>query len=113
MNDREPKRSAREIRESIEANREQIEEDLSTLGDRIQKSVNPIRQVGRHPLILAAAGAVVGFLVIKNPALLARSMGRLAKWGAPLVLTALFRSPSAREVIAAPEATPPEKPPES
>jgi hypothetical protein len=113
VNDREPKRSAREIRASIEANRERIEEDLATLGDRLQKSVNPIRKVGRHPLLLAAAGAVVGFLVIKNPALLARSVGRLARWGAPLVLTALFRSPSAREEIAAPQATPPENPPEN
>lgn len=118
MNDQEPKqsRSAPEIRRSIDANRDQIEEDLAELGDRLEAGVNPIRQVGRHPIVLAAVGAVVGVLVIRNPALVWRSMGRMVKWGGPLLVSTLLRSSQsqgARGEIAAPEAATPETSPES
>ncbi len=115
MTDQEPKksRSAREIRKSIEANRDRIEEDLAELGDRLEASVNPIRQVGRHPVLLAVVGAVVGVLVIRNPALVLRSVGRMAKWGAPLLLSTLLRSPQSRGEAAAPETATPETSPES
>jgi hypothetical protein len=112
VNDQEPNksRSALEIRKSIDANRDQIEEDLAELGDRLEAGVNPVRQLGRHPVVLAVAGAVVGVLVIRNPALVWRSMGRMVKWGAPLLVSTLLRS---RGEIAAREAATPKTSPEN
>lgn len=106
MNDRALKahRSTSEIRESLDTARRQIEEDLETLGERLQASMNPLRQLGRHPILIAVAGAVFGFLLVKRPALLMRAAGRVARWGTPLVLSALLRSPAKGETTASEDA---------
>ncbi len=94
MNHRETKskRSAEEIRSSLEATKAQIDDDLDTLNQRVQKRM-VLRQVAAHPLLLAAAGAVVGFLVVKRPAMLLRAAGQLARWSAPLLVSSLLRRP--------------------
>ena len=93
MSDSESKkgRSAKELRASLDATRDQIDGDLTALGDRIQESVSPLQQLSRHPLVFVVAGTVVGFLLIRKPAMLLRAAGRLAKWGAPVLLSTLLR----------------------
>jgi hypothetical protein len=108
------RRTVAELRRSIDANREQIDEDLATLGDRVDVGVHSVRRLGRHPVVIVAAGAVMGFLVFKKPTMLLRAAGRIARWGAPLVLSGLLRPSSAGEGIAAPDdATDPTPPAES
>lgn len=108
MNQRETKskRSAEEIRSSLEATKAQIDGDLDTLDHRFQKRM-VLRQAVAHPLLLAAAGAVVGFLVMKRPAMLLRAAGQLAKWGAPLLVSSLLRPPAASEPDETSESPPP------
>lgn len=91
------RRSVRQIRSSLERTRHQIESDLTTLGERLEDSLSPVNLVRRHPVLVAAAGAVAGFLIMRRPATLLRTMGRLAGWGAPLLLSALLRSDPGRQ----------------
>ena len=103
------KRSAQEIRNSLEETREQIEGDLDDLGGRVQQTLDLRHQIIRHPLVLGLAGAAVGFLVVKRPALVIKALSRIAKWGTPMLLTAFLRPPSNPEQDEAmiPEAPPP------
>jgi hypothetical protein len=91
------KRSAEEIRSSLEATKAQIDDDLDTLSQRFQKRM-VLRQAAAHPLLLAAAGAVVGFLVVKRPTMLLRAAKQLARWSAPLLVSSLLRLPSSSHV---------------
>jgi hypothetical protein len=91
------KRSAEEIRKSLESTREQIESDLDNLGSRVHQTLDLRHQIIRHPLVLGLAGAAVGFLVVKRPAMVIKALSRIAKWGAPMLLTAFLRSPSTPE----------------
>jgi hypothetical protein len=52
-----------------------------------------LRQAVAHPWLIVAAGAVVGFLVVKRPAMLLRAAGQLARWSAPLLVSSLLRLP--------------------
>jgi hypothetical protein len=88
------KRSAEEIRRSLASNREQIECDLDDLGDRVHRTLDLRHQIIRHPLVLGLAGAAVGFLVVKRPAIVIKALSRIAKWGTPMLLTAFLRPPS-------------------
>ena len=88
------KRSAEEIRQSLEARQEQIDKDLNALGNRVQRTMDVRHQVMRHPLFFALAGAVVGFVVVRKPAMLLKAVRRLASIGAPVLVSALLRSPS-------------------
>jgi hypothetical protein len=96
------KRSAEEIRDSLEATKAQIDGDLDTLNQRFQKRM-VLRQAAAHPLLIAAAGAVVGFMVWKRPTMLLRAAGQLAKWGAPLLVSSLLRQPSSSSIDQADE----------
>jgi hypothetical protein len=84
-------KGSRELRQELVDNREQIEADLSALGDRLEETLNLRHMMGRHPWLLAGAGAVLGVLVVRHPALVMRNVGRLAGWGAPLLLSVLLR----------------------
>ena len=91
------KRSAEEIRKSLETTREQIEVDLDDLGGRIHRTLDLRHKIIRHPLVLGLAGAAVGFLVVRRPTMVIKALGRMAKWGAPLLLSAFLRPPSTPE----------------
>lgn len=109
MTYQEGKRSADEIRKSLDATREQIEGDLDNLGHRLKRTMDLRHQIIRHPLVLGVAGAAVGFLVVRRPAMIMKALGRLAKWGAPMLLSAFLRphsSASKNEALAR-EASPP------
>lgn len=88
------KRSAKDIRQSLEARQKQIDGDLSALGDRAQRTMNVRQQVMRHPLFFAIAGAVVGFVVVRRPAMFLKAVRRLVTIGTPVIVSALLRSPS-------------------
>ena len=88
------KRSAKEIRQSLEARQKQLDGDLSVLGERAQQTMNVRQQVMRHPLLFALAGAVVGFVVVRRPAMFLKAMRRLVSIGTPVIVSALLRSPS-------------------
>lgn len=88
------KRSAEQIKQSLDATREQIDKDLTALGERVERRMSLRRHVEHHPFLFAVAGAVVGFVILRRPTLLLRAVGRLAGLGAPLILSALLRSPS-------------------
>ena len=88
------KRSAKEIRQSLEARQKQIDGDLSALGDRAQRTMDVRQQVMRHPLFFAIAGAVVGFVVVRRPAMFLKALRRLVTIGTPVIVSALLRSPS-------------------
>jgi hypothetical protein len=105
------KRSAKEIRESLESRQEQLDQDLNVLGDRVQRTMDVRHHVMRHPLIFALAGAVVGFVVVRKPSILFKAVRRLASIGAPVLVSALLRSPSPTELAEsdAPPSSPPEQ----
>jgi Flp pilus assembly protein TadB len=105
------KRSAKEIRESLESRQEQLDRDLDALGERVQRTMDVRRHVMRHPLIFALAGAVVGFVVVRKPSILFKAVRRLASIGAPVLVSALLRSPSPTELAEsdAPPSSPPEQ----
>ncbi len=75
----------------LRATRERLESDLDTFGERLQSSLNLRQQVVRHPALVIVAGAVVGYVLVKKPAAITRTIRRLAGWGAPLILSALLR----------------------
>lgn len=85
------KRSARDLREGFEKNREQIQRDLSELGQRFHDILNPRQLLSRHPILTAGAGAVLGFLIVRRPAEVLRAASRLASIGAPWLLSALIK----------------------
>ena len=85
------KRSAQDLREALEKNREQIQRDMSELGHRFHDILNPRQLLSRHPILTAGAGAVLGFLIVRRPAQVVRAASRLASLGAPLLLSALIK----------------------
>ncbi|HEX9726653.1 MAG TPA: hypothetical protein VGC53_20410 [Vicinamibacteria bacterium] len=85
------KRSATELRQALAENREQMERDLSELGQRFHDFLNPRHLLSRHPILTAGVGAVIGFLIVRRPAQLLRAASRLAGLGAPLLLSALMK----------------------
>lgn len=89
------KRSARDLREALEKNRQQIQRDVSELGHRFHDILNPRQLLSRHPILTAGAGAVLGFLIVRRPAQVVRAASRLASFGAPLLLSALIKGDGA------------------
>ncbi|MGH9461888.1 MAG: hypothetical protein ACRD1X_11760 [Vicinamibacteria bacterium] len=89
--ERQPRRSVRELREALAKDRQQIESDLSALGDRFHDILSPRQLLSRHPILTAAVGAVMGYLIVRRPDQLLRAASRLAGLGAPLLLSALMK----------------------
>jgi hypothetical protein len=89
--ERQSKRSVRELREALAKDRKQIETDLSELGHRVHDVLTPRQLLSRHPILAAGIGAVMGYLIIRRPAQLLRAASRLAGLGAPLLLSALMK----------------------
>ena len=82
---------ARDIRKRLAENRARLESDLAMLGERLGAKLHPLSILKRHPFAVAAAGGLLGVLLVRRPDLLLRSAGRLLAWGAPLVLSSLAR----------------------
>jgi hypothetical protein len=85
---------------------------LDDLGGRVQQTLDLRHQIIRHPLVLGLAGAAVGFLVVRRPAMVIKALGRIAKWGTPMLLSAFLRSsqsPENKEAMIS-EAPPPSNP---
>jgi hypothetical protein len=85
------RRSTQEIRESLRASRRLIDEDLDELESRVQENMSPTRLLARHPVLFTAAGALLGLMVVRNPAFLGRSLVRLAQVSTPLLLRSFLR----------------------
>jgi hypothetical protein len=85
------KRSRREIRESLHASRRLIDQDLGELQSRVQENLSPSRLLARHPVLVTAAGVLLGVIVFRNPAVVGRSLVRLAQMSTPLLVRSLLR----------------------
>ena len=85
------RRSTREIRASLHRTRRELERDLMELEERMDVAVTPRNILSRHPALLAAAGAALGFVVIRNPAVIGRTLTRVAQASAPFLLRTLFQ----------------------
>jgi hypothetical protein len=92
------KRSASELRSTLAKNREQIDADLSELGNRFHEALNPRHLLSRHPILTAGAGAVLGFLIVRRPTQVMRAASRLVGLGAPLLLSALLKGDGSASV---------------
>jgi sigma54-dependent transcription regulator len=88
------RKSARELRQALARNRAQIAADVSAMENRVQESLNPLSIASRHPFLMAGAGAALGVLIVRRPAMFVRALRQLAGWGAPVLLSALVRSHS-------------------
>ena len=90
------RRSTRQIRKSLHETRKRLDHDLGELEEHVEESVSPRNILSRHPALMTAAGAVIGLLVIRNPAMIGRALTRLAQASAPfLVRTVLQKGGSA------------------
>jgi len=85
------KRSTRQIRKSLHETRKRLDHDLAAIEDRVEESVSPRNILSRHPALMTAAGAVVGLLVIRDPAMIGRALTRLAQASAPFLVRAVLQ----------------------
>lgn len=86
-----PRRSTRQIRASLHATRERLDEDLTELQIQAESSLSPRALIARHPALMTAAGAIIGLLVVRNPAMVGRALKRLAQASAPFLMRAVFQ----------------------
>ncbi len=92
-------RSVEEIRLSFQDTRKQVEADLATVSERVQKGMDLRRILGRHPLVFTAAGALAGVVLARKPTLVLRMLGRVVGWGAPLLFSTLVPSSSPSKTV--------------
>ena len=85
------RRSTRQIRKSLHETRKRLDDDLAAIEDRVGESVSPRNILSRHPALMTAAGAVIGLLVIRNPAMIGRALMRLAQASAPFLVRAVLQ----------------------
>ncbi len=85
------RRSTRQIRKSLHETRKRLDHNLEELEDRLAESVSPRHVLSRHPALMTAAGAVIGLLVIRNPAMIGRALTRLAQASAPFLVRAVLQ----------------------
>ena len=85
------KRSTRQIRKSLHETRKRLDHDLAELQDRVEESVSPRNVLSRHPALMTAAGVVIGLLVVRNPAMIGRTLTRLAQASAPFLVRAVLQ----------------------
>ena len=88
---RSTKRSTRHIRKSLHDTRERLDRDLSARQGRAEESVSPSDILARHPALITVAGAVVGLVLVRNPAIIARTLTRIAQASTPFLMRALFQ----------------------
>ena len=85
------KRSSRQIRKSLHETRQRLDRNLVELQDHVEESVSPRNILSRHPGLMTAAGAVIGLLVIRNPAMIGRAITRIAQASAPFLVRAVLQ----------------------
>ena len=85
------KRSTRQIRKSLHDTRERLDRDLAALQGRAEESVTPSNILARHPALMTVAGAVVGLVLVRNPAIVSRTLTRVAQASTPFLMRALFQ----------------------
>lgn len=96
------RRSTRQIRKSLHETRKRLDRDLLELETHVDDALSPRNILSRHPALMTAAGAVIGLLVVRKPAMLGRALTRLAQASAPfLVRSVLQRGSSAVANMAA------------
>ncbi len=88
---RSTKRSTRQIRKSLHDTRERLDRDLSALQGRAEESVSPSNILARHPAVMTVAGAIVGIVLIRNPAIVTRMLTRIAQASTPFLMRTLFQ----------------------
>ncbi|HEY7818762.1 MAG TPA: hypothetical protein VIG29_11125, partial [Vicinamibacteria bacterium] len=57
----------------------------------LHNDLSPRAIFARNPALFGLAGALLGFIVIRNPALLTRSLARAAQLSAPFLAKALLK----------------------
>jgi hypothetical protein len=85
------RRSAQEIRSSLWENRNRLDQNLEELDTRLRRDLSPRELFLRHPALFGVAGAIVGFVLLRNPRLLTRGVVRAAQMSAPFLLRSLLR----------------------
>jgi hypothetical protein len=85
------RRSVEEIRSSLDDTRSRLDRDLEELDFRLHNDLSPRAIFARNPALFGLAGALLGFIVIRHPALLTRSLARAAQLSAPFLAKALLK----------------------
>lgn len=85
------RRSTADIRRSLAITRHRLDEDLEELELRVEESISPRRIAMRHPVLVTMAGVIVGIVVVRNPAVVARSVSRLVGMTTPWLLKGLLQ----------------------
>ena len=85
------RRSVTEIRSSLTDTKTRLTHDLEELDERIHHDLSPKVILSRHPALFGIAGAVLGYILIRRPALLARGLIRAAQVGTPFLAKALLK----------------------
>ncbi len=85
------RKSVAEIRSSLTETKTRLVHDLEELDERIHHDLSPKEILSRHPALFAFAGAVLGYILIRRPALVARGLVRAAQVGAPFLAQALLK----------------------
>ena len=88
------RRSVAEIRSSLDETRSRLDRDLEELDLRLHNlhsDLSPRAIFARNPALFGLAGALLGFIVIRHPALLTRSLARAAQLSAPFLAKALLK----------------------
>ncbi|HEY7698156.1 MAG TPA: hypothetical protein VIE88_07050 [Vicinamibacteria bacterium] len=88
---KEERRSAKEIRNSLWETRQRLDRDLEELDIRLHENLSPKAIFSRHPALIGVAGAVIGYLLISRPSMIARGIARAAQVSAPLLARALLK----------------------
>lgn len=91
-------RSTREIRTSLAETRRDLEEDLLDLEERVE-DMKPSHLFSRHPALITALGALVGVVVVRNPAIIGRALTRAAQLGLPFFARALLSRGGTRSSV--------------
>jgi hypothetical protein len=90
------RRSTGEIRRSLATTRRRLDEDLEEIELRVEDGLSPRNLAMRHPVLVTIAGVLLGVVVVRNPALVARSVSRLVGLTAPWLVKGLLRRGSSR-----------------
>ncbi|MGH9324208.1 MAG: hypothetical protein ACRD21_06020 [Vicinamibacteria bacterium] len=84
-------RAPSEIRASLWETQAKMDRDLSELETRLHESLSPKALLSRHPALFGIAGALLGVVLFRRPALLARGITWAARMSTPFLVRALLR----------------------
>jgi hypothetical protein len=84
------RRSTTEIRQSLAATRRRLDEDLEELELRMEDGLSPRHLALSHPALVILAGVILGVIVVRKPALVARSLTRLVGMTTPWLVKGIF-----------------------